>query len=569
VLAGTLSVPGPAQEKTPAMADERVIELPPFLVEDSAAPLRWRYAAVDGMELLSLCDDSASVNFAQRAHRLKELLHVLAPERYCFRSDVPEINLLVNDDVNRFHSHEIIDELVRKEGATIGSDGVVRLFQAPVPDLSLPQYIPRNRVSFLPNLHLWDADQSANLIMFHSQSAQRFTLLPDRVVYELERRVPALPEWFKIGTSELFRRASIEDDYIAIGPAVWRSEAESIALARDPLHPRGLLPMRQLFTPQRPKDEANGRRFDSVWRAQCALFVRWALLDHEGAYRPALWRLVDRLEHESFNAELFQQVFGFGLSDAYDRLNDYLPSAVKQRVVVAGPESAPLPRIEFRDAEPGEVARIRGDWERLEIAYVREQLPSLVPTYVTQARRTLHRAFDRGVRDPRLLAVLGLTECDAGNAPDAEPFLEQAVREHVIRPRAYVELARLRYEAAFGAAAKDLRVPAEQIRDIIMPVLQSLHAAPPLVETYGLLAEAWSHAATSPPPDQLAILNAGAHLFPQFASYVARVIEFDVAAGNVRDAVEIADAGLRATHDPAIHDRLDRIRAKLVVAPTP
>ena len=41
--------------------------------------------------------------------------------------------------------------------------------------------------------------------------------------------------------------------------------------------------------------------------------------------------------------------------------------------------------------------------------------PELAPKYLEQARRTLRRAYDRGERDPRLLAVLGLCECDAGN----------------------------------------------------------------------------------------------------------------------------------------------------------
>ena len=39
----------------------------------------------------------------------------------------------------------------------------------------------------------------------------------------------------------------------------------------------------------------------------------------------------------------------------------------------------------------------------------------LTPKYLEQARRTLKRGYDRDERDPRLLAVLGLCEIDAGN----------------------------------------------------------------------------------------------------------------------------------------------------------
>src|SRR5207237_10763011 len=107
-----------------------------------------------------------------------------------------------------------------------------------------------------------------------------------------------------------------------------------------------------------------------------------------------------------------------------------------------------LPDFTLRPAGDVEVARIKGDWERLEIGYVKAQFPVLEPKYVEQARRTLRRGHDGGSRDPRLLAVMGLCEVDAGNDIAAREFLEDAAaRGQSLRPRAWFELARLRFAA--------------------------------------------------------------------------------------------------------------------------
>ena len=69
----------------------------------------------------------------------------------------------------------------------------------------------------------------------------------------------------------------------------------------------------------------------ALWRAQCALFMRWAVVHDEGRQREAFWRFVERLERQPPDEALFRACFGFGYADMRDRLSDYLPEAVRER----------------------------------------------------------------------------------------------------------------------------------------------------------------------------------------------------------------------------------------------
>jgi hypothetical protein len=59
-----------------------------------------------------------------------------------------------------------------------------------------------------------------------------------------------------------------------------------------------------------------------------------------------------------------------------------------------------------------------GDFVRCHsvLKVVKAQFPALTQKYLEQARRTLMRAYDRGSRDPRLLAVIGLCEASCTSA---------------------------------------------------------------------------------------------------------------------------------------------------------
>jgi hypothetical protein len=575
VFFGALLAAGPWGElagQPAAPAADDVVTLPPLMVEEKGVALPWRYLELPGCELLSVCDDATSAEFARRRHRLEELLHVLVPEKFCSRSSVPEAHILFNEETGRARSKEIIAEMVKKEGAFVAPDGTVTpLRRDDAPVLSDARGWPRPpappRIRFLPNMRLWDQDATAVFAILQDTTRGQFTFSPDRVAFLLQQRTPALPEWFIEGTLGLYGRSELRENEIAIEPAIWLSAEESAALGRDPERPRTLLPMEELFSRRRPRDAAEARELDRVWQAQCTLFVRWAVAEKNGARKAALWNFVERLETEPVSEALFREQFGLGFADARDRLSDYLPAAVSRSVTLAAPKSSPLPRLKFRAATDLEVARIRGDWERMEINYVRKRYPAMTEKYVEQARHTLRRAYDRGERDPRLLAILGLTEVDAGNPDGAREFLEAAVRGKVVRPRAYFELAFLRYKALLpDGADDDAKLTDDQARDVLGPLLVARLDHPPLPESYTLMVDVWIRSAAPLTRENLAILNEGVRLFPHVSALVMRAIYLNVTAGQVAPALALAETGLRHARDPAMRERFERVRAELSAA---
>jgi hypothetical protein len=208
------------------------------------------------------------------------------------------------------------------------------------------------------------------------------------------------------------------------------------------------------------------------------------------------------------------------------------------------------------------VACIRGDWERLEIAQVRQRYPALTERYIEQARRTLHRAYDRGERDPRLLAVLGLTECDAGNPAAAQSLLEAAVRGGVVRPRVQLELARLRFKDLTARDAGRRLTIAETAS--VLELLRAAHGvAPPLVDVYALAGRVWLQTESRPSTDDLAMMSDGARLFPAVPGVVMSAINLHVAGGTLSSAADLAHVGAEHARDVSGRERFARLEAEL------
>jgi hypothetical protein len=404
-------------------------------------------------------------------------------------------------------------------------------------------------------------------VLPRSASGLTFGYAVDRLEFLLKERTPALPPWFIAGLLGVFRQARFGIDEVTLERFRWLDDSESRALAADSDRPRLLLTMPQLLADRRavPGGAAVPENA-AIWEAQCALWVRWALADREGHRRAALEKFVDRLEQEAPTEKLFRECFGLGFADMRDRLSDYLPVATARGLELPAPPAAPLPRLKPRPATPLEVARIRGNWERREIGYIRARYPSMGASYLIKARATLHRVYDIGERDPRLLAELGLTELEGGDPAEARRCLEEAVAGGVVRPRAAYELARLRYAAL---PAGDAALTAAQVATVLEPLHGALALAPPLREAYALLAAAWGRSPTPPTAADLARLNAGASLFPEASAYVLRVILFNAAQGDLAAARHAARLGELHAPDAAQRERLAQVRAELELAARP
>lgn len=528
---------------------DRVIDLPPLLVEGAATPLRWRHVEFPGIEMLSVVSDGATRAFLRRYHNQSEILKWILPEKYQGRSSVPDEYILFNEEVGRARSQEVINSMMKKQRDDARRNRGKEGMNTRGPDAGRNRSRNEPRVRYLPNMRLNDLDTTAVFVVVRESDSlsSEFNFTLDRVVHLLLSRIPALPSWFAFGMAGLYERASIDDERIVFRPATWTTPGAVTALQDNPEPPRTLLPMEELFA-GRPTRLAPRTEFDRIWRAQATLFLRWAIAEEKGSRRDALWRFVDRLEKEPLSEPLFQECFGMGYSDMRDLLSDYLLEAVDQQVTLRGPRIAKAPTIALRDATPLDIARIRGDWERIQITFVRKAYPAIVDKYIDQARRTLRKPYDQGERDPRLLGLLGLLECDAGNRDAAQPFLEAAVNARVVRPRIYNELALSRYTAAIARMdAKGLTH--EQVESITAPLAAARNFLPPMPGAYAIESDTWLRTRETVPAETMEQLNRAVTLFPHVEGLALRVARLNVQRGDYPQAASLLRLALPFVRD--------------------
>jgi hypothetical protein len=537
-------------------AEPRVIALPPFLVEETTAALPWRYADVSDLEVLSTCPDRLTRVLIANHHRLHALLGELLPASLRWSTSAKGVLIFVDSTQQPASSREVVAQMA----LTAAEQDRLEDVAVPLDDGRLRRRPPPPRYTYLPNLRLWDRDAGTlfAVVQERGYDANRVALTPDYVSYLLRNRLPALPPWFVSGVLTLHARARYTEDALIIEPVDWLSEGGSAALKAGPEANRALLPLAEFFAGELPPGEAL-----ALWQAQAALFVRWGVGGRGAPRREALWAFAARAAVEPVTEALFQECFGVDFATAHRQLGAYLPEAMRDRLTLRLAQRPRLPDYPLRPAGEGEIARLKGDWERLETVYVRAHFPMLVPKYLEQARRTLRRAYDRGDRDPRLLAAMGLVEVEAGDDGAARAFLEDAAtRTGTLRPRAWYELARLRF-AALDAARAGAGLTPEQAVGVLAPLLAAREQEPPLVEVYELIADVWAAGERAPARDDLAVLEAGVRLFPHRTELVHRTAGLALRHGHTDSARWLIRLGLTLAPDAAARARFEALQARL------
>lgn len=542
--AGVLSPSGQAADQ-PA-ATHPTVELPPMIVEESTASTPWLYVHAGGSEFLSRCSGSTTRQFIEAWLEKMQLVPVLVPEDFLARMDAPAVFVLYSQDLKQTVSAEIQRELQAGEDRRPG-------------DLR-----GGSRVNIAPNMRLSDRDMHASIIYIDESAfdASALSVAPGHVRFLLQRRLPELPAWLVEGIERAWRKADFVMEPITLRSLVWHDQGESDALASDAIRPRALLPANELFATDasRAAENRNPRRVETRASEQ-ELFFRWAI-ESGASTRAAFWKFAARAAEGPVTEEIFEEIFGFGFSELRDRLSDFLPKTVRKTTRV-DPGKLPGLKIEVERATPNQIARVRGEWERLAIGHVQRRLPAAREPYIAQARRTLRRAFDAGDRDPRLLATMGLCEIDAGNEAGAREFLEPATTGGVLRPRAYYELARLRFTELRRDAPATKLFTFTELAPIFQPLRRGLTQAPPLAEIFVLLAEAWAYCESAPNTEEFAEIQTGARLFggrPPVAYPIALAL---ARHGKKTEATAVLNATADYVMDEETRSSITRLRGEL------
>lgn len=518
-------------------APSATVELPPILVEESISSVPWLYIDAGNLEFLSRCSSSVTRDLAEGWLRGMQHVRALVPEGFLLRMDVPTIFVLYSQEIRQTVSAEIQREL---QGAKSGAAAIA------------------------PSMRLADRDMHASIAYIDETlfSAENMSISPSHVQYLLRHRIPELPGWVVDGVERTLRSIDHIQPAVTLLPLRWLDSQSSDALSSDASAPRALLPAAELFaTGAAHAGESRHPRRRATRLAQQELFFRWALTTP--ATREAYWKLATRSAEGPVTEELFESFFGFDYSELRDRLSDHLPVATRRTQRIDLGDLPPLPEFKIERATPNQIARLRGEWERLAVTHVQRRLPAAREPYLAQARRTLRRAYDSGDRDPRLLATLGLCEVDAGNDDAARAFLDPATAAGVIRPRAYSEVARLRFAPLRERIASGQSLSFTELAPVITPLRQSLRQSPPLAETYALLAEAWAACDLSPTAEEFAELEAGARLFARYPEHALPLARAFARHDKPAAALHTLDLCAREVADTTTAAAIARLRATL------
>ena len=510
-----------AGSRTPdaSRSENDVVRLRPFIVTGTRIQNPWRYVAIPGYEVISRCDDPETVEYVGSLLRGNIMMKAALPDGclsplatpakvilYYGLSDAKGTAAVISQktakglDEALWRTRDTWDYIrtadVQSEDTTIRCLEMPPLFRDPLTRES----------SGYAGIGAW------------TMPSFRF---------RLRHRVPQFPAWLVVGLigpgglhhgpNILQSPRDIRSPTQLLYPtAQWVNDSETVAIRESRTAGTPLIPLAGLFE----QKDLSELFHPSVWSSEAALFVRWGMFGHaygeDGSDPRAFWEFVNETTAGPVTDEKFRSCFGFGYAEMETRLKKFLPKAVREILAKdmdidmdTDPSVPPL-----RNATAAEIARIVGDWGRLQGEALKIVDPNLSRELLDEAGRELAKPYVNGSRDSDYLGVLGLYDYSVGQNEEAHKLLEEAVKRHVTRPSVYLRAAQLRYSA--GAAhplGKVGRLSLAQVTSILEPLAVAQAQPPAMVETYLLMAEVWSKSDTKPSPRDFATLSEAEKLF--------------------------------------------------------
>jgi hypothetical protein len=506
-----------ATQVTTKPAGDDIYELPPFVTHGFTMGTNWRHVEIPGYEILSQCSDRETREIVAALWRGRQLV---LPEAMRPRFSLPMTVVLYNQPGSAGGGL-----------ASFGSRQAPREIQPHW--INLIKRTLEDRESFA--LNLWPGS-------FNYSAAFRFDLFT-----LFRRRTPAVPTWLEEG---MFGGYGVYREGVywyessgtkGVHVAIWCSAEEAkgavgfyqedISKGKASVYKTGIWPksgsrlqtylveLPALFEQPPPaEDTPEWHR----WAATLALFVRWGTYDCPEAQVAQFWRFAERACSEVVSETLFKECFG-GRSYAEIRaeLSWYLPLALTRQGEATAYDVKPVPKLPLKDATGVQIARVRGEWERMEAAALAARFPEVAAKYREQAARTLVISPKDSSLDPRVQASLGLLALGNGDFAAARAHLELAVAGKVPGPRPYGELARLRWME--GRLDDTGRLPPEKLAGVVALIMAAEQQQPPLASIYLLLVEALKQG-PAPDAEQRAALERGRKYFPRNAEVQAAIV---------------------------------------------
>ena len=525
----------------PAPTDP-IIELPKFEVTDSRLlppPEKWLYAEIPGFEILSRISKRESQRFVRDFLLLQEVVAAIMPTLLRGQTPVPTALVLCGGRGKGF------DEFLPADGS-VERYGSNNLF-----------YRNFERSAIVVDFAISELQTVDNDTRLESDPYRAFYAGYFRYLIQKQLTQPA-PPWFEEGLVQLFAAMDFDRRNIRFAQIGDGFGAEKIGDFNHLLHRRGLLKFSEMLAPDGP---SSGRT--PFWAAQCYAFVHYCLYGMGQKNQAGFVKFVMRLQDEPPTEALFKECFKKTYSQFGTELRGYIDFTAHKAVEFRAKKGQPKdflpepPAVELKDAKDADVGRIKGEVLRLARNGV-------------EAHNTLIAPYVRGERDPRLLAAIGLDEIQEGNPDRARKFLEAATKANVQRARAYLELAKIRLDAAKATPGSPQgQLNSQQVSDVLTPLFTARQQPPPLAEVYGMIAETWTLSALRPQPEHLAVVIEGVRMFPRDATLLMQATILAAKRDYPEEAKALAERGMKLSKDPAERDRFRIIAAAFERDDTP
>lgn len=549
-------------------ASPEVIELPTYTVtteRELPPPEQWFYARIDGFEVLSNASESKSKDLLNNFQEFAHALNLVWPGMTA-RTGVPAA-LIICGRGDKFAAFRppaaaVTDKatvsltLRSRERAALVLDAQTKILNLATAEGSTSAAAATDEI---PEGSGGDPGLAVD--------AYR-QLYREYIRFLLSGRDTPSPAWLSEGLAQIFMAMEVTENSITLGklenpnlvPDAGTAGRAAPHEDRDfnaALAKKQLMPLTEMFAVASDSDVALNP-LGATWAKQCYAFVHWGLYGDQGNHQKDFFTFLARLGREPLSEALFKECFKQGYRDMLFTLRSYIEMT---RYKVAGLKAEKGQKIDFppppavREATQAEIGRITGD-------------TLILAGHTAEARTALVTAYRRGERDPALLAALGLVELAGGDPERTRKFLEAAVAGKAVRPRAYLELSRLRLADALAKPQGDKgKLSPAQMAQVLGPLIIARDQLPALPEVYEVTAEAWARSATPPTAEHLTAIEQGVKLFPRQATLVYQAAELRAQNGFPAEARSLVRLGLRVAPDASTRTRFEQLQATLPPEP--
>ncbi len=573
---------------------QEVVRLPEFKVfETQPVPPResWDYVKVGNIEILSNASVRTTRQFARDLVRFQNMLQVAAPTML-IRAEHPVMIVLCGKDGQ-------YDRFIR------AADGGARRVSnvSFVRDVEIASIIVdyENNTVVVPGADSFttgpNGERQAVAVTTLSGERPARTLAEfsrQYVLLSLSEMKPRLPAWAAEGLATAYGAIEYADKWIEIGsPRLFARQIEERMVTPDivpqlaaqqnqagfsgrqdsPEYGSGVMPatvymiertlalltMEKLFAVGYDAPLRGGTAPDSAfagyqWRQQCAAFVHLCLYGANGKFRAGFIKFASQTSTQPPTEAFFKECFGIDYRTMALRIRSHWTNLDFKGMRIESTDGGGLlgapGQPELRPATDAEIGRIKGETLRL----TGQEQP---------ARQEFVTAYLRGERDLQLLASLGLMARQRHDATRARTYLEAvgAATSPVPRPRAYLELSRLRAET-MRTGTTIPRYNPEAVAALLTPLFQAQRLPQQLSLIYREIATVWTHSAVPPEREHLAAIEHGARLFPYDLELATELAELLFAHGHRADAQPYVQRALKLTRDSDLRARLQKLRAE-------